>query len=62
MTPTETNAVTITVVNGVEGPSVYINDLRVAGPKPWGGGPVVYEWTGVKKAHLEEALATTEPA
>ena len=34
----------IQIVSGVEGPSVYINDRRVAGPKPWGGGKIVYEF------------------
>lgn len=28
-------------VSGVEGPSVYANNYRVAGPKPWGGGSIV---------------------
>ena len=28
---------------GVEGDSAYINDYRVAGPKPWGGGRVKWE-------------------
>lgn len=34
----------IYVVSGVEGPSVYLNDRRIAGPKPWGGGKIVYRW------------------
>ena len=29
---------------GVEGNSVYLNDTRIAGPKPWGGGTIVKEW------------------
>lgn len=32
------------VVDGVEGPSLYIDDYRVAGPKPWGGGQILYEF------------------
>lgn len=32
------------VVSGVEGPSVYVNDTRMAGPKPWGGGKTIYSW------------------
>lgn len=36
--------ITIGHVAGVEGPSIYVNDYRVAGPKPWGGGHVVHEW------------------
>jgi hypothetical protein len=34
----------VTIVRGVEGNAVYINDYRIAGPKPWGGGPIAYEW------------------
>ena len=34
----------IIYVKGVEGNSLYINDFRVAGPKPWGGGEVLQEW------------------
>lgn len=35
--------VKITIVQGVEGKSCYINDRRVCGNKPWGGGRVIYE-------------------
>ena len=31
----------IKLVSGVEGPSLYLNDYRIAGPKPWGGGYIV---------------------
>lgn len=34
----------VTLVQGVEGPAVYINDLRICGPKPWGGGRTIGEW------------------
>lgn len=37
------NKVKITIVQGVEGKSCYINDRRVCGPKPWGGGKLLYE-------------------
>lgn len=33
----------IQVVNGAEGKSIYINDYRVAGSKPWGGGTTIWE-------------------
>ena len=36
--------VRIMLVNGVEGMALYINDYRVAGPKPWGGGTAVKSW------------------
>jgi len=42
------NRVVIDVVNGVEGPSLYIGDEnsghRLAGPKPWGGGATVFSF------------------
>ena len=40
--------VEIAVCNGVEGPSVYINDYRVAGNKPWGGGKTIYSFKAEK--------------
>ena len=36
---------TFTIIQGPEGPSLYLNTYRIAGPKPWGGGKVLYEWT-----------------
>jgi hypothetical protein len=59
----------ITVISGVEGPSIYINDLRVAGPKPWGGGSIIAEvYTRtidvaeglLGRVHPEIAVSTTE--
>lgn len=48
--------VKIELVNGCEGYSVYIDDYRVAGLKPWGGGKVVKTWTA-KVADIEKALS-----
>lgn len=48
--------VDICIVSGVEGPSIYINELRVAGPKPWGGGTTICEFR-TKRANIDEALA-----
>lgn len=36
--------VLVTLIQGVEGPAIYINNHRIAGPKPWGGGKIVKEW------------------
>lgn len=36
--------VNVLVVSGVEGPSLYVDNVRVAGPKPWGGGQTMAEW------------------
>ena len=48
----------IEVVKGVGGLSVYINDYRVAGQKPWGGGKsvlaVLVAVSDIKKALAEE--------
>lgn len=33
-----------TIVAGVGGMALYVNDHRVAGPKPWAGGVVRHEW------------------
>lgn len=45
MTAAKRVPLTFTIIQGVEGPSLYLNGFRVAGPKPWGGGKVLYEWT-----------------
>lgn len=41
--------VMVEVVNGVEGPSLYVGDkssgYRIAGPKPWGGGRTIHRFT-----------------
>lgn len=34
----------VTIVQGKEGLAVLLNDYRICGPKPWGGGTVVKEW------------------
>ena len=34
----------IMLVDGVEGKSIYLNDYRIAGNKPWGGGKTIAEW------------------
>lgn len=31
-------------ISGVEGNSLYLNDHRISGPKPWGGGRLVRTW------------------
>lgn len=35
------NLIKIEIVSGCEGESLYINDYRVSGSKPWGGGRVI---------------------
>lgn len=47
------------IVSGVEGPSVYINNYRICGNKPWGGGKVIHKFsTGIKEINI--ALNTKE--
>ena len=45
----------IEIVKGVEGHSLYINDYRVCGPKPWSGGVVIWHFE-VDKKEIEKAL------
>ena len=40
----DTKGHTIQIVDGPAGPSLYLDDYRIAGPKPWGGGTVLYEF------------------
>lgn len=35
----------VEMIKGVEGYSIYFNDVRILGPKPWGGGTIVKRWT-----------------
>lgn len=32
------------VIRGVEGCCLALDDTRIAGPKPWGGGAVIHAW------------------
>ena len=34
----------VNIISGVEGQCLSINNYRVAGPKPWGGGKIIKEW------------------
>ena len=47
--------VEVCIVHGVEGPCLSVNDTRVAGPKPWGGGRVGQTFR-VSVARLLETL------
>ena len=38
-------SVELCLINGVEGGCISLNDYRIAGPKPWGGGRVQKSWT-----------------
>ena len=44
--------VIIEVISGCEGNCLAINNFRVAGPKPWGGGTVIQTF----KAEMSDIL------
>lgn len=46
---------TIELIQGVEGLCLSLNDYRIAGPKPWGGGKVIHKWH-VTESTLQRAL------
>ncbi len=46
----------IDIVKGVEGLSLYINDYRVVGPKPWGGGKFIKTWQKVEIKDILKSL------
>ena len=48
--------VAIDLLDGVEGQCLVINRIRIAGPKPWGGGKVLHTWWADKE-EIERALA-----
>lgn len=52
----ENAKVKIELVNGCEGESIYIDDYRVAGPKPWGDGRTEKMWM-VNKDDILQALS-----
>ena len=44
---------TFEVIRGVEGDCLVLDGMRIAGPKPWGGGRVIKEWN-VKETYVPE--------
>lgn len=54
-TPGADGTVKLELVRGPEGMAVYLNSTRIAGPKPWGGGPITRSWT-VRRSDLAAAL------
>lgn len=45
----------IEIIQGVEGLCIGLNNYRLVGPKPWGGGTVVKRWH-VSLAELGKAI------
>lgn len=38
------DTMTLILCRGVEGDCIYLNNHRIVGPKPWGGGTTIKEW------------------
>lgn len=36
--------------------AIYLNDFRIAGSKPWGGGQIVRTWEGITIRELARAI------
>jgi hypothetical protein len=43
------------IISGVAGKCLCLNDVRIAGPKPWGGGTVVARWS-VSRSKIIDAI------
>lgn len=52
---TDDKIILIEIVAGVEGPSLYFDQYRFAGNKPWGGGKIIHSWKVTAK-DLRESL------
>lgn len=54
---------TVCVIVGAEGYCLAINNTRMLGPKPWGGGTVLVEWkvTEERRKEIIEELKQPEP-
>lgn len=55
------DTVTIEQLSGCEGDSLVINNIRICGSKPWGGGSIIKTWK-VKRSRIIEALGIIEQA
>lgn len=57
--PAGSPSVVLVLANGVEGRCLYMNDTRIAGPKPWGGGTTEKTWV-VSCDEIARALPDSE--
>lgn len=48
------------VIRGVEGCCLALDDTRIAGPKPWGGGTVIHAWETDKEYKAVETCELVE--
>lgn len=51
----------VIVVSGVEGPSLYVHERRVSGPKPWGGGSTLHTFFTTPRQLLEAITGLASP-
>ncbi len=51
----DSDHIEVRYVKGVEGNSIWLNDMRIGGPKPWGGGKTLESFT-VSIDDIKEAL------
>lgn len=52
---------TLEIIGGVEGDCIALNNYRLAGPKPWGGGAVKKSWK-VSREDILRAMGPLNPA
>lgn len=52
----ETDRIAVHLIDGVEGQCVSVNDYRICGPKPYGGGSITQSWTTTKEDVLRAFL------
>jgi len=53
--------VLVEIIQGVEGLCVAIDGLRVAGPKPWGGGKIIWSGKSTKREIARSLTLVCEP-
>lgn len=58
--PTPSTKASIRIIKGVAGMAIYINDYRIAGSKPWGGGTEVCTFR-VRREDIVQALGLATP-
>jgi hypothetical protein len=47
-------SIEINVLSGVEGPCLSVNNYRIVGPKPWGGGRITHTWYTTKETLIKD--------
>jgi len=50
------NTISVSIVKGCEGLAIYLNDCRICGSKPWGGGVFLQEWANMPVQNVIDAI------